>query len=261
VLLLLLLVPGAGHGRDEGADGRFAERRSSHFVLRQDVDLDDYHGRGGSLAFEREVLAVLESGYDGLDRWLGVRPPRALSVHVWDPALFDARFAGLFAFPAAGFYGGTIHVRGGQAVTASLRRTLLHELVHATLDAVAPSLLLPAWLNEGLAEWFEARASGSGRLSRGGWSALSGAARAGALPSLAALSAPTLARLDGRSAALAYLYAHGMVDHVARRKGDDAVRRLVEELVRTRDLARSFRRVAKASPAEIDAAFRRELGS
>ncbi|MDX1649592.1 MAG: hypothetical protein R3263_07040 [Myxococcota bacterium] len=229
-------------------------------MLRQDVDLDDYHGPRGALAFERAVLAALEEGHDALDAHLGIRPPRPLPVHVWDPGLFDARFARLFRFPAAGFYGGTIHVRGDVALTTALRGTLHHELVHATLDAVAPSLVLPAWMNEGLAEWFESRtAGGGGHLTAGGWRALARAARRDALPPLAALSAPSLARLDPGTAGLAYLYAHGLVDHLARRRGASALRRVVEETVRTGDLRRSLRRVARATPAELDAAFRREL--
>jgi hypothetical protein len=259
-LVALLAAPALALERGDGADGRFAERRSSHFVLRQDVDLDDYHGPHGALAFERQVLAVLEEAHDALDARLGLRAPRPLEVHVWDPAVFDATFAGLFPFPAAGFYGGTIHVRGDVAVTVALRRTLRHELVHATVDAEAPSLVLPAWLHEGLAEWFESRGGGGGgHLTAHGWSALSRAAREGTLPSLAALSAPTLAHLEPRAAGVAYLYAHGLVDHLARRRGEDALRRLVEEIVRTGHLPRAFRRIARATPEELDASFRREL--
>lgn len=247
--------------RGDGADGRFETRRSSHFVLHQDVDLDDYHGPGGALAFERAVLAVLEDGHDALDARLGIRAPRPLDVHVWDPALFDARFAGLFRFPAAGFYGGAVHVRGDVALTRALRGTLHHELVHATLDAVAPSQVLPAWLNEGLAEWFASRtAGGGGHLTPGGWRALAGAARRDALPSLAALSGPALGRLGPEDARLAYLYAHGLVDHLARRRGEGALRRVVEEVVRTGSLARSLRRAARTTAEALDADFRRELG-
>lgn len=247
--------------RSPGADGRFETRRSAHFVLRQDVDLDAYHGRDGSRAFEREVLALLEEGHDALDARLGLRPPRPLEVHVWDAGIFDARFAALFPFPAAGFYGGTIHVRGDVAVTGPLRGTLLHELVHATLDAVAPSLGLPAWLNEGLAEWFASRArGGGGHLPRNGWNALAAAAQGGSLPPLSALSGPTLGRLDARRAGLVYRYAHGLVDFVARRHGEADLRRVVERMVRSGHVERSFRRTLRTTPAELDAEFRRELG-
>ena len=265
VALALLLLPLCFSGPPavaQGADGRFSERRSSHFVLRQDVDLDRYHGTGGSLEFERKVLGVLEQGYTALDAELGLRAPGPLEVHVWDAARFDSRFAGLFRFPAAGFYRGTIHVRGETVMTNPLRGTLHHELVHASFDAVAPSLILPAWLNEGLAEWFESRMAGArGHLSAQRWAWLEEAARTGTLPSISWLSSEGLGRLDARSAALAYVYSHGLIDHVARRRGRDVLRRLVRELVRTGNLDRAFRRTAKGTPADFEASFRRELGA
>jgi hypothetical protein len=255
--VLGLAAPAAA--RDRGADGVFEQRESSHFVLYQDVDLDRAGGWGGSVDFERTVLQVLEAGYDRLDDRLGLRPRGRLTVVVHDPGIFDRRFAGLFPYPAAGFYGGTIHVRGDTVVTAPLQRTLLHELVHAALDAEAPSLVLPAWLNEGLAEHFEAGATGRPRLTAGEWERLARAARDGAIPPLSAYAAPSFGRLDARSAALAYLYSRGLVDHVARRRGDRELARLVRELVRTGDLERAFRRTTRATPGEHDAAFRREL--
>jgi len=258
---VVLCVAAPTAARDRGADGVFDERTSSHFVLYQDVDLDRAGGWGGSVRFERQVLEVLEAGYDRLDASLGLRPRGRLTAVVHDPSLFDQQFAGLFPFPAAGFYGGTIHVRGETVVTAPVQRTLLHELVHAAFDAEAPSLVLPAWLNEGLAEYFEATATGRTRLTAGEWNALARAARAGAIPPLARYSAPTFGQLDAHGAGVAYLYSRGLVDHVARRRGDRELRRLVREIVRTGDLERAFRRTTRATPEEHDEAFRRELVS
>lgn len=255
-----LLGAGGAGARDRGADGVFDSRTSSHFELFQDVDIDRSGGASGSVRFERAVLEVLESGYDGLERWLGLRPQRRLQVVVYDPGVFDATFAGLFPYPAAGFYQGIIRVRGEVALTAPLERTLLHELVHAGFDAVAPSLVLPAWLNEGLAEWFEARATGRTRLSQAEWNALAQAAQSGRLLPLQALSAPSFARLGPGQAGLAYLYSRGLVDFLARKRGERDLRRVVKEAVRTGDLERSFQRATRATPAEHDAAFRRELG-
>ena len=170
-LAIALVLLGAGAAGplsaigDEGADGRFERRESLHFTLYQDVDLDEHSGVYGSRQFEQNVLRELEGAYELLGHLLDLRPNRKLSVSIWDPALFDARFAGLFRFPAAGFYGGSIQIRGGERVTVSLVQVLHHELVHAALDAEAPNLVLPAWLNEGLAEWFESRSIGKRTLS------------------------------------------------------------------------------------------------
>jgi hypothetical protein len=254
-----LLLPSAAAAADRGADGEFDKRSSSHFVLYQDVDIDQTHGLRGSRRFEDQVLGVLESAYDELDQRLGLRPRRPLTVVVYDPGVFDARFVGLFRFPIAGFYGGTIHVRGDDRVTESLFRVLHHELVHAAFDALAPSLALPAWCNEGLAEWFEARAAGLRSLGGGERAALAQVARAGGLFRLAELGARGFAGLGPADARVAYLQSHAFFDFLARRYGERRLRDLVVELLRTGDLARSFRRTYRADLAALEESFRAEL--
>ncbi len=259
IALLLALVAQPGSA-DRGADGRFEVRRSSHFVLRQDVDIDHSTGVRGSRQFERVVLAVLEAAYERLEDDLGLRPPRRIEVLVYDPAIFDGQFGALSGFRAAGFYAGVIRVRGDVSVSAALASTLRHELVHAGLDAAAPSLVLPAWLNEGLAEWFAARSGGRRGLGSGEVAVLRAAAARGVLPSVVDLSAPSFGRLSSDVAALAYLTSYALVDHLARLRGDDAVRELVEGLVRSRDLERSLGRVARTSSFGLEASLRVELG-
>jgi hypothetical protein len=153
-----------------------------------------------------------------------------------------------------------IRVRGDVSVSWALASTLRHELVHAALDAAAPSLVLPAWLNEGLAEWFEARAGGRRGLGPGEAAALRSAAARGALPSLADLSAPSFAGLSPDAAGLAYLTSYALVDHLARLRGEGAVRELVEGLMRSRDLERSLQRAARTSSFGLEASLRAELG-
>lgn len=258
--LLAALAPAAAPAFDDGADGRFEKRRSSHFELWQDVDIDRRHGPDGSLRFEREVLSVLEDAYDRLDAELGLRPRRPIEVVVYDPAVFDRTYAGLFRFPAAGFYEGTIRVRGASSLHTGLVGTLHHELVHAAFAAEAPSLALPAWMNEGLAEWFEGRATGHRRLSAGQWAALEEAARAGRLPTLAQLSGPSFARLGTREARLAYATGHAFVDFLERRHGARRLRQWVEETVRTGHLARATRRTFRADLERLEERFVEELG-
>jgi hypothetical protein len=257
LLAALVAQPGSA---DRGADGRFEIRRSSHFVLRQDVDIDHSTGTRGSREFERDVLAVLEAAYERMDDHLGLRPQRRIDVLVYDAAIFDRQFGALSEFRAAGFYAGVIRVRGDVSVSAALARTLCHELVHAGLDAAAPSLVLPAWLNEGLAEWFEARSAGRRGLGSGEVAVLRAAAARGVLPSVVDLSAPSFGRLSSDAAALAYLTSYALIDHLARLRGEDAVRELVEGLLRSRDLERSLGRVARTNSFGLEASLRVELG-
>ncbi len=256
-----LLVAEAATAKNRGADGKFEKRTSSHFVLYQDVDIDRTSGFRGSRRFENQVLETLEDAYDQLDDLLGLRPPRRLEVRIWDPGIFDQEFAGLFRFSAAGFYSGTIHIRGDTELRASLVRTLHHELVHAAWDAEAPSLLLPGWLNEGVAEWFEARAVGKRRLSPGEAGAMAQLGSRGQLYSLWDLSDPSFSHLGPQSARIAYLQSYAFIDFLARRHGDDSLRRLCKTLVRKRKIDRAFTLTFRADLDELAGRFASEYGS
>ena len=261
VIATCLLAPAASEARNRGADGNFEKRESSHFVLFQDVDIDKTSGLRGSRHFENEVLKILEEAYDQLDDALGLRPSRPIDVIIYDPSVFDAQFGGAFRFTAAGFYSGTIHIRGDIQVRPSLVRTLHHELVHAAWDAEAPSLILPAWLNEGVAEWFEARAIGKHQLSGREASALSQLARQGRLMSFWDLSEPSFSRMGPESARLAYLQSYAFIEFLARSHGDDSVRRLCKAVLRKRDLDRAFTTTFRADLEKLMERFAFETGS
>ncbi len=250
-----LLVTGA----ERGADGEFDKRTSSHFTLYQDVDIDRSSGLRGSRRFEQKVLAVLESAYDALGERLCLRPLRRISVVVYDPAVFDQQFQRLFRFPSAGFYHGVIRIRGDTRVHLELTRVLHHELVHAAFDQLAPSYGMPAWLNEGLAEWLGARATGQRHLSASELAFLSETERRGELLPLSELSLANFGHLPGSAATLAYLQSRALVDHLGRRYGERSLRELSLELVRTRDLDSTLRRVFRRNLAQIERDFRLEL--
>jgi len=74
-------VLGSAGAADRGADGRYDERRSSHFVLLQDVDIDRRSGWRGSRRFEIEVLDVLEAAFPGRCLWLSDAEKRAFAAN------------------------------------------------------------------------------------------------------------------------------------------------------------------------------------
>lgn len=254
-----LLVPASGLARGGGADGRFEKRESSHFVLLQDVDIDEEGGFHGSRRFEQEMLRTLEAAYQRIDKLIGLRPKRKITIWIYDPGIFDARFSGLFRFPAAGFYGDSVHIRGATAMNAQLTRVLHHELVHAAFQAEAPSLVLPAWLNEGVAEWVEARATGRRFLTPSQRGFLSAAASHGQLFSLAQLSAPTFGGFGPNAAQLAYIESHAFVDYLGRTYGERRIRDLVRELMRIRNLGRAASKTFRRDLDELERGFRDEL--
>ena len=259
-LVMLWLPVGTAHAvGDRGADGDFERRDSFHFTLYQDVDIDDSGGLYGSRKFEQDLLKELESAFDLLARLLSLRPERKVVVYVWDPVLFDREYAGLFRFPAAGFYGGAIHIRGGTRITPQLVRVLHHELVHAAFDAEAPRLVLPAWLNEGFAEWFEARAVGKRSLSGGEWAVLVRLHRSDSLYSLADLSGPTLAGFAPESARVAYLQSYAFIDYLARNYGEGDLVRFWSAVIQTRSQVRGARRAFRKDLEALEADFRRSL--
>jgi len=259
LLLATWLLPAASQG-GRGADGDFEKRTSSHFILYQDVDIDQSGGLRGSRRFEQQVLDELERAYDRLDVFLGLRPVRKLDVVVYDAGVFDATYASRFGFRPAGFYNGVIHVRAGTVLSTDLARVLNHELVHAAFRASAPSLLLPAWFNEGVAEWFEARSLSKRRLSGGELNYLSRARQQGALLPLQSLSHPSFGRMDQNSATLAYLQSYGMIEYLARRHGDRSVKELCERVVESGDLERSLQRTYRFGAFELESRFVADLG-
>lgn len=254
-MLLSVSVAGSAPAFDRGADGEFDRRTSAHFELFQDVAIDRTGGFHGSRRFEQAVLAELERAYDRLDDLLGLRPDRRLEVVIYDAAVFDANFAGSFRFAAAGFYNGVIRIRGATELDARLSRILHHELVHAALDAAAPSYAFPAWLNEGLAEWFEARSHGKRGLNGAEFEYLARAYHQGALFGLEGLSAYSFGHLGPGAARTAYLESYAMVAFLARQGGERSLQSLLDGLLRTRDLQRTISRVYRDDLSQIEARF------
>ena len=236
----------------DGADGEFSERRSLHFVLHQDVGIDSYTGWNGSRRFEIRVLDILEDAYRDVRSSLGVAPPRAVQVVVWDPELFQRQYDGLFRFQAAGFYDGVIHVRGATNVSAELTATLHHEFVHASLDAASPRGSFPGWLNEGIAEYFARLALGRRAPSFGEYAALRDAHAQGRWIPLAELGQTSFGHLDAERARLAYLESYAAVELLVRQKGADSLGRLLKRIPRTNSVDRALRRTYKLDLAELE---------
>ena len=249
----------AAFARERCGDGRFDQRLSTHFVLLQDVGFNRRNGGNGARAFERNVLGVLENAYSRVSDQLGLRPPSDVVVRIYDPASFDQQFAASFGFRAAGFFNGSIHIRGATGVDAGLARTLHHEYVHSVIYSAGGGGLYPAWLNEGLAEYMEATALGKRYLTPGENAALARAAYQGGWVPIAQLSGPSLAHFDERTAGIAYLESYALVEHLARREGVDQLRRFNERLLKSRNLESALRRVYRLNSAELERELIAEL--
>jgi hypothetical protein len=244
---LLLALPASA------AESGWSERSSSHFQLFEAIGFARYSGPNGSREFERGVLATLESAHERVRDLLHLEPRSRVRVYVYEPAVFDAEYASRFGFRAAGFWDGAIHVRGSPALDVRLVSTLHHEYLHAALDSLAPRDLWPAWLNEGLAEYFERTALGQARLSAAEDARLRGAVATGTWIPLGNLCGPTMAGLSQPTAELAYLESYAAAEMMFRISGRDRVHTLVRELARTRMLDRALDSAFHATLAGIDA--------
>jgi hypothetical protein len=141
-----------------------------------------------------------------------------------------------------------------------LSRVLHHELVHAALDAAAPSLIFPGWVNEGGAEWFEARAHGKRGLSSGERVALARLAEAGALFGLESLNTQSFAGMGAERARIAYLQSYALIDYLVRSFGERKLANFYAELMRSRNLERALDRVYRLDSRSLEARFLAEFG-
>lgn len=237
----------------------FERERSTHFLLLYDVEFDTRTGRAGSGRFERGVLQSLEASHRALDALLGIAPRRRVDVVVHDPGRFDRELAWRFRFPSAGFYGERIHVRGSATLSAALETVLAHELVHAAVDERAPSRVVPGWVNEGLATWFEARRAGKRRMSPQERRSLAEADARGGWIALDRLATPSFASFGPGEAYGAYLQSYALIEHLVERRGERALREFVRRVLRTGDPTTALRRSVRMDPAELDRSLRDSL--
>lgn len=103
----------------------------------------------------RRLLDLLEDAYQNIGRELGYYPGRPISVVLYT----DQQFRDVTRSPAwtKGLFDGKIHLPVGGPLTddSVLMRVIAHELTHAFVYQLAGNHA-PTWLNEGLAQWFEA---------------------------------------------------------------------------------------------------------
>ena len=114
---------------------------------------------------------------------------------------------------------------------------------------MAPRDLWPAWLNEGMAEYFERQALGRTTSTRTRTRACAAAVASGEWIPLAELSGPTLAGLGQAQAELAYLESYAAVEMMFRRAG-----RRPREVARARGGTDTFARRALQSAMRVELA-------
>src|SRR5271170_4300709 len=139
--------------REQTAESVFAQRESSHFVLK-------YEGKQTSEAFRAQILAALESDYDDLSRDLGTPPHDNILVTLYtEQAFFDVTQAPSWS-GAINDGKLRIPVSGLSSLTPELARVLKHELAHSFINQLSAGRC-PPWLHEGIAQLEEPKSLGS----------------------------------------------------------------------------------------------------
>lgn len=138
--------------REENAESDFAQRESSHFVLK-------YEGKQTSEAFRGQILAALEADYDDLSRDLGTPPHDSILVTLYtEQAFFDVTQAPSWS-GAINDGKLRIPVSGLSSLTPELARVLKHELAHSFINQLSAGRC-PPWLHEGIAQLLEPKSLG-----------------------------------------------------------------------------------------------------
>lgn len=126
------------------------------FAERQDARFKILFEGPEQRAIADRVAATLESAYVRVGKALNAYPPETITAILYT----REQFRDITRSPgwAGGAYDGRIRipVLGALNSTAELDRVVTHEFVHAAIQSLAPRGV-PAWLNEGLATYFEPR--------------------------------------------------------------------------------------------------------
>lgn len=230
--------------RELGADDWSEE--SSRFELSFDTD------RGDLLHHSHEVLEHLERSYDDLVLWFGRDPLAgrpAVRVVFYDPEDFD-RLTGLGDW-AGGVFDGVVRVSARDLTEGTAwRATLVHELVHAFLEAWCGGGV-PGWLNEGLAQKLEGK-NGTPNL-------LGALIEHGVFP-LDRLAGSLAGWSDAREIGLAYVQSLAFVQYLSATYGDEALRRMLDGVARGEGVEPAFAAFTRVELALAFEDWRAALG-
>ena len=114
-------------------------------------------------------------------------------------------------------------------------------------------------MNEGIAEWFEARALGKRGLSGSERAALVDASRRGELFTLAELSGRSLAGFSPEAAGLAYLESYGFIAYLVDVHGEKKLVQFWSELIRSKSLDRASRRAFRRDFEDLESGYFKSL--
>lgn len=197
-------------------------------------------------AYERQLLEMVRDARAWAVAETGLEPGAHLSVEIHSRAAYARRFGSdAVHLDAARFTGEAVHVNGGARLDDRLAGLLVHEMVHAALDARGTARALPRWLDEGLAERAGWRRRGLE------WPAPNQVAELKQARERRELSLPR----SGEVSRLGYLTSWAAVVFLEGEVGRERVLAAVRATLAGEPFEKALRREAGMSPEGVDRAF------
>lgn len=225
--------------REYRAEATFDRLFSPHFVIKF---LGSKHRGAANAVAER-----LEMAYDEVGAKMSYFPTETFTVMLYPAEQF--RDVTLSPDWARGLFDGRIHLpiedQGMTRAPAVSDGALIHEYAHAMVHRLSAGHA-PTWLNEGLALFFEGRATSWGREIL--------ALPADEIAPLRSLHGSFLG-VPPRTAAVAYAESYWATHALVKQYGIARVRQLLEALSVTPDFPKTFEAVLKIRYREFDATW------
>jgi len=200
--------------REYEVEKKFKSVTSEHFRISWDGARDATVG---------ERLEVhLEDAYEEVAADLGIRPKTITRVILYTKQNFKA-VTGAHDW-VGGLFDGRIRIplKNFHSAEEEIRNTIRHEYVHVAVDSVTKKC--PAWLNEGLAQYYE------GRAIRNWMPLLVKARNAKILFSIQDLAKNFTTYKDANRARLAYAQSHAIILFVMEEHGPKAIGTFLAEM-------------------------------
>lgn len=232
--------------KEKQVESGLATYREEHFILK-------YHGEESGLK-DFELLDFLRSAYREISQDLGYFFKHKVVVLLYD----ELEFRELTAVPhwSVGVYDGKIRLPMYQKGFGpkEILKIIRHEVTHAFVVEIAGARC-PAWLNEGLAEYEEAKVEAPD------FHVFRAAIRTNALFPLASLfdRGKILEIKDPLEVEVFYQQSHQVVNYLVGRYGMFQVKKMLESFAKGRDSFEAVQEVLKISPLELERQWKETL--
>ncbi|MEN6625784.1 MAG: tetratricopeptide repeat protein [Candidatus Sumerlaeia bacterium] len=232
--------------REASVESNFNQRSSRDFNV-------SYEGTVNEQA-AREALQILSRALFQIRRDLRYNGDKSFAVVLYQRDQYEAATGG--PTWSAGLYDGKIRVplRGGNMTRddmQALTRTLRHELTHAIVNDLAPRQV-PAWLNEGLAMYYEVEDAERARRAQADRQKIARMAGRGANIAVLGLPASFTSITNENQVEQAYLFSRSFVYWMAERWRPWKFKDLLAELGEGAAVEDAVRKVYGCTPEEME---------